>query len=318
MKIVALDGHTLNPGDNAWTPIESLGDFSVFPATRPEEIVERAGGHEVVLTNKVVLDADVISALPDLKFISVLATGYNVVDVAFARQRQIPVSNVPVYSTQSVAQHVFAMLLSFIHRPYQHHLAIQDGEWQRRDNFSFWLNPLTELSGKVMGIVGLGRIGRATASLANAFGMKVIAHSRTEKDDLPFDGFEWVGRDELFARSDVVSLHCPQTDSNVGFVNQGLLEQMKSTAILVNTARGGLINEPDLANALNQGRLAGALLDVVSAEPIQSNNPLLEAKNCILNPHIAWTTIEARRRLMQTTAENIRAFIDGSPINLVN
>jgi glycerate dehydrogenase len=318
MKIVVLDGKTLNPGDNPWSPVATLGELVVFDRTEPGLTIDRALDADIVLTNKVVLDQNVISQLPNLKFISVLATGVNVVDLAFARQRNIPVSNVPVYSTVSVAQHVFACLLNFIHRPEQHHRAIEDGQWQASKDFSFWLNPITELAGKTMGIVGLGRIGRATARLANAFGMAVVASSRREREPLALPGFEWLNLEELFATSDVISLHCPQTAENVGFVNAELLSKMKPTAILINAARGGLVNEQDLADALNSDQIGGALLDVVSTEPIADDNPLLTARNCLLTPHIAWATIEARHRLMQTTADNVAAFMAGTPINQVN
>ncbi len=318
MKIVVLDGKTLNPGDNPWDPVAELGELVVFDRTEPGLAIERALDADVVLTNKVVLDQSVISQLPNLKFISVLATGVNVVDLAFARQQEIPVSNVPVYSTVSVAQHVFACLLSFIHRPEQHYRAIVDGQWQASQDFSFWLHPIPELAGKTMGIVGLGRIGRATARLADAFGMTVVANGRSKREPLDLPGFQWLDLDELFATSDLISLHCPQTEENVGFVNAELLSKMKPTAILINAARGGLVNEQDLADALNSDQIGGALLDVVSAEPIADDNPLLTAKHCLLTPHIAWATIEARQRLMQTTAENVAAFLAGSPINRVN
>jgi len=317
-RIVVLDGFTLNPGDNPWAPVAKLGELEILDRTTPEQTVERCRGAEIVLTNKVVLDQNVLSQLPELKFIAVTATGYNVVDVEFANANGIKVSNVPVYSTDSVAQHVFAMILSFIHRPQQHHTAIQSGEWEKRKNFSFWLTPLTELTGKTMGIVGLGRIGRATAKLADAFGMKVVAHSRSQNRPLESAGFQWLSIEEVFAKSDFVSLHCPQTPQSTGFVNAELISKMKPTSILINTARGGLVNEAELADALNEGKIAGALLDVVSAEPIANENPLLSAKNCLLTPHIAWATIEARRRLMQTTAENIEAYLAGHPENLVS
>ncbi len=318
MKIVVLDGHTLNPGDNPWAPVEACGDLTVYDRTRSSQIVERASEAEIVLTNKVVMDQAVISRLPNLRFIAVLATGYNVVDVGFAHQQGIPVSNVPVYSTDSVAQHVMASILSFIHKPAEHHAAIQQGLWQTANDFSFWLYPLTELKGKTIGIIGLGRIGRATATLATAFGMRVVAHSRRQSEPLSSPGFEWLSVDDIFANSDYVSLHCPQTPETEGLVNAKLISKMKPQAVLINTARGGLINEHDLADALNAGRIGGALLDVVSTEPIVDSNPLLRARNCVLTPHIAWSTIESRRRLMQTAADNVAAFISGAPINLVN
>lgn len=318
MKITILDGQTLNPGDNSWDPVANWGELTIYDRTTPDQVVKRSLDADIVLTNKVIFDDSVISQLPNLKFIAVTATGYNVVDVGYAKSKNIPVSNVPVYSTASVAQHVFACLLSFLHRPELHHAAIQNGDWQKAENFSFWLLPMTELAGKTMGIVGLGRIGRATAHLANAFGMKVVAHSRRQIDGLEFPEFKWLNTDELFTQSDFISLHCPQTPETTKFVNAELISKMKPSSVLINTARGGLINETDLTNALNKGKIGGAILDVLSAEPIQDNNPLLGAKNCLLTPHNAWSTIEARKRLMQTTADNVEAFISGSPINVVN
>lgn len=317
MKIVVLDGYTLNPGDNSWAPVEACGELTVYKRTDAGQIVARALDADIVVTNKAVLNQGVISDLPNLKFIAVTATGYNVVDVNFASQVGIPVSNVPVYGTESVAQHVMASILSFIHRPVEHHAAIKNGKWKASNDFSFWLSPLTELSGKTIGIVGMGRIGRATAKLAAAFGMNVVAHSRRQVDPLATPGFQWLSVEELFAQADYISLHCPQTHATTGFVDGALIAKMKPQAVLINTARGGLINEQELANALNADQIGGALLDVVSAEPIVDSNPLLQAKNCVLTPHIAWSPIEARRRLMQTTADNVAAFIAGNPINLV-
>lgn len=318
MKIVVLDGGTLNPGDNPWDPVAAFGELEIYERTAPVDVIARSAEADILLTNKVVLDKTVISRLPNLKFISVTATGVNVVDGVYAREQGISVSNVPVYGTQSVAQHVFAMLLAFVHRPEQHHQAILDGHWEASGNFSFWLNPMAELAGKTMGIVGLGRIGRATAKLATSFGMRVVANNRSQTNPLETPGFEWLSLEELFSKSDVISLHCPQTHDNVGFVNAGLISRMPSHAILINTARGGLVNEQDLADALNASKIGGACLDVVSAEPISNDNPLMGAKNCLLTPHNAWSTLEARQRLMQATADNIAAFIDGNPIHVVN
>jgi glycerate dehydrogenase len=318
MNIVVLDGYTLNPGDNPWTPVQGQGNLVVYDRTPADQIVARAVDAEIVLTNKTPLTAQTISALPRLRFIAVLATGYNVVDIDAAARRQIPVSNVPVYGTDTVAQHVFACLLSVIHRPYQHDAAVRQGRWQQSGDFCFWLSPLTELVGKTMGIVGFGRIGRRTAEVAHALGMRVLAHDVYQGNPPAYQPFAWSSIDGVFAESDVVSLHCPQTPDNARFVNQALLSRMKPTAILINAARGGLVHEQDLADALNAGVLAAACLDVVSVEPIQESNPLLAAKNCLITPHIAWATVEARRRLMQTTGENIAAFIAGRPINVVN
>ncbi len=317
MKIVILDGATANPGDNPWTEIEKLGETFIYPRSSRAEVIERAADADIILTNKVVIDAAILNQLPNLKFIAVTATGYNVVDVEAARERDILVSNVPEYSTESVAQFVFAGLLDFIHRSQQHHDSIVNGEWPRRADFAFWLQPTWELTGKTIGIVGLGRIGRAVARIADAFGMKVVASSRSERDTPSYAGFQWLDVKTLFSTADVVTLHCPLTDSNVAFVNRDLLEGMKPNSLLINTARGGMVNESDLAAALNAGRIGGAILDVVSAEPISNENPLLKARNCLLTPHMAWATIEARRRLTKFTAENIRAFLSGSPINMV-
>jgi glycerate dehydrogenase len=318
MKIVALDGYTLNPGDNPWDAVNQLGELTVYDRTPPTDVIERARGANVLLTNKTPITRETIAALPDLKFISVLATGYNIVDTIAARERGISVSNVPVYGTDAVAQYVFAVLLGMIHQPALHDEAVRAGEWARREDFSFWLGPISELSGKTLGVVGFGRIGRRTAELAHAFGMHVLAHDVSQTNPPSWSHFRWAGLDELVQHSDVVTLHCPQTESNKGFVNAELLAKMKPTARLINAARGTLVNESDLAAALNAGKLAGACLDVVSIEPIRPDNPLLQAKNCLLTPHMAWAAVEARRRLMQTTADNIAAFQRGQPIHVVN
>lgn len=318
MKIVVLDGYTLNPGDNPWTELESLGELTVHDRTPSDAIIARCRDAEIVLTNKTPLNAETIAALPNLKLISVMATGYNVVDVGAAAEHRVVVCNVPAYSTDSVAQHVFALLLSWLHRPRQHHDAVQAGRWMQKQDFSFWLQPLVELKGKTLGIVGLGRIGRATAQVAAAFGMKVIAASRTQTEPMELPGFRWAEVEEVFAEADVVSLHCPLTADNQHFVQAKLLATMRPTAILINTARGGLINEHDLADALRDGQLAAALLDVTSTEPIENTNPLLSAPNCLITPHIAWATVEARRRAMQITAENIQRFAEGQPVNVVS
>ncbi|MFU8848132.1 MAG: D-2-hydroxyacid dehydrogenase [Opitutales bacterium] len=318
MKIVVLDGFTLNPGDNPWAGVEKLGELTVYERTPADKIVERCAGAEIVLTNKTPLSAETLAQLPDLKFISVLATGFNVVDVAEARKRNIPVSNVPIYGTDSVAQFVFAILLQLCHNVALHDELVKDGAWTVIEDFCFWKTPLIELRGKTMGIVGFGRIGRRTAALADAFGMKVLAYDLHQGDAPDYEGFEWAEVEDLFQRSDVVSLHCPLTPENGGFVDKSLLGQMKPSSFLINTSRGPLVNEDDLAEALNAGKLAGAGVDVVSVEPIKAENPLLKAKNCLITPHIAWATLEARQRLMQTTVENVAGFLQGSPINVVN
>lgn len=317
MKLVVLDGKTINPGDNPWTPLESFGTLEVYDRTAEDQIVSRCADAAIVLTNKVPFTEATLEQLPNLKFIAVTATGYNVVDTVAAGKCGVVVSNVPEYSTLSVAQHVFAMLLSFLHRPAEHHQAIIDGQWQAIGDFSFTLAPIHELAGKTLGIVGLGRTGRATAAIAAAFGMRAVASSRRQINPLPNEGFEWLSVEQLFDQADVVSIHCPQTDETKGFINAKLLSKMKSSSILINTARGGLVDEQALADTLNAGGIAGALLDVCSTEPIGADNPLLGAKNCVITPHIAWATVAARQRLMQTTADNVAAFLKGQPQNVV-
>ncbi|MEZ6095387.1 MAG: D-2-hydroxyacid dehydrogenase [Pirellulaceae bacterium] len=317
-NIVALDGGTLNPGDNPWDQIAELGELQVHANSHTDQIVARAHDASVLLVNKVRLGANEFNELPNLKLISVTATGFNNIDTAAARQTGITVCNVPVYGTQTVAQYTMAAILHAIYRIDLHDHAIRNGEWARRGEFSFWLTPQFELAGKTIGIVGLGRIGSAVAQLASAFGMQVVAYSpRATNRETEFD-FEWVELESLFRQSDVISLHCPQTDSNAGFINSTLLKNCKPNAILVNASRGGLICEQDLCDELNYGTLAAACLDVVSKEPIEESNPLFLAKNCFLTPHLAWATIEARKRLMSETHDNVVSFLNGSPRNVVN
>ncbi|MEX2381844.1 MAG: D-2-hydroxyacid dehydrogenase [Opitutales bacterium] len=318
MKIIALDGHSLNPGDNRWEPVEALGDLTVYPRSRNKEVLERAAGAEVIIANKVPLPREVIENLPALRFITISATGYNIVDIDAARERGIPVSNVPGYSSDSVAQHTFALLLELTNQTGDHDASVQRGEWTRCPDFAYWLRSIPELAGKTIGIIGFGDIGRRVARIALAFGMNVLAHSRTRKDPLADEKFGWADLDELAARADVVSLHCPQTPETAGMIDAAFLKRMKPSAYLINTARGGLVVERDLANALREGRLAGAAVDVVSAEPMREDNPLLGCPNCIVTPHLAWATLEARQRLMRVTAENIAAFQCGEPVNVVN
>lgn len=318
MRIVVLDGYTLNPGDTPWDAVAELGDLTVYDRSSEKEVLERSWDADILVTNKTWISREVIEQLPRLKFISVLATGYNVVDTAAAAEKGIPVSNVPEYSTDSVAQFVVALVLEHCHRIGYHSDRVQGGAWTAASDFCFWDSPLIELAGKTMGVVGFGRIGRRTGALAHALGMNVIAASPRHGEDPAYKPFKWVSIDALFRESDVVSLHCPQTKDNVGFVDGSLLSTMKPTALLVNTARGPLVNEKDLADALNEGRLAGAAVDVATVEPIHADSPLLGASNCIITPHIAWATCEARQRLMQATADNIRAFQTGVPIHVVN
>jgi glycerate dehydrogenase len=318
MRIVVLDGYTLNPGDNPWTAVASLGELVVYDRTPPARIVERAVDAEIILTNKTPLSAATLEQLPRLRFISVLATGFNIVDIAAARARAIPVSNVPEYGTDSVAQHVLAVLLHFCHQSALHDRLIRAGEWQRHGDFCFWETRLSELVGKRIGIIGFGRIGRRVGDLAHALGMEVLAYDVRPGNEPGYQPFSWQSIDVIFRESDVVTLHCPQTNDNVGLVNRALLSRMKPTALLINASRGGLVHEQDLADALNQGVLAGAALDVLSSEPPPATHPLLHAKNCLITPHVAWATLEARRRMTAITAENVAAFLRGRPQNVVN
>jgi glycerate dehydrogenase len=318
MKIVVLDGYTLNPGDNPWTEVEALGEVVIYDRTPPEQVIERSKDADILIINKVKLSRDVLEQLPNLKYITIVATGFDVVDIAAAKEHCISVSNVPVYGTDSVAQHVFAMLLHFCHRITLHDEAVRAGEWTRCPDFCFWKTPLTELVGKTFGIIGFGRIGRRTGEVANAFGMEVLASDVVKSSPPGYDGFSWATPEEIAERSDVISLHCPLTSENRGMVNREFLNRVKPNCILINASRGPLIVDQDLADALNNDQLAGAAVDVVSEEPIRAGNPLLSAKNCLITPHIAWATQSARKRLMGTTVENIKGFQEGAPKNLVN
>lgn len=317
MKITILDGYALNPGDQSWDGFRKLGDLQVFDRTMVDEVVERAAGSEVVLTNKTPLPDYVIRQLPGLKYIGVLATGYNVVDVDAARQCGIVVCNIPTYGTASVAQFVFALLLELCHNVKLHADAVRAGEWSRSADWSFWKSPLMELSGKTMGIVGFGRIGRHVGRIADAMGMRVLACDTYQADAPLYTGFRWGALEEVLRESDVVSLHSPLLPETRGMINADSLTMMKPSAFLINTSRGPLVVDQDLADALNQGKLAGAGLDVLSIEPPLDNNPLLQAKNCLVTPHIAWATREARARLMDIAVENVSAFLAGTPRNVV-
>lgn len=316
MKIVVLDGHTLNPGDLSWEGLEALGNCTIYDRTPKEDVVGRAEGAEIVLTNKAILDRAAIEGLPDMKFISVLATGYNVVDTAVARERDIPVSNVPTYGTQSVAQMTFAHILNLSQHVAEHAGSVRSGGWTNSKDFCYWNYPLVELEGKTLGIVGFGRIGRATAEVAKGFGMHVMAYDTAPIEDAV--DVRPVDLDTLFRESDVVSLHCPLTDENTGLVNAERLATMKPSALLVNTSRGPLVDAQGLADALNEDGIAGAGVDVLEVEPPPADNPLFMAKNCYVTPHIAWATKEARSRLMDVTVANVQAFLDGTPQNVVN
>ena len=315
MKIVILDAYTVNPGDLTWHPLDDMGELIVYDRTLPEQVVERCKGAEVVLTNKVVLDAEILNQLPHLSYIGVLATGYNVVDLEVASRQSITVTNIPAYSTNSVAQMVWAHILNITNNVAHYATENSKGRWANNKDFCYYDFTHTELAGKTMGIVGLGNTGMATARIAQAFGLKVIAH--TSKTQLP-EGMTKVTLDELFQESDILSLHCPLTNETKGLVNRERLNLMKPSAILINTSRGPVVNEADVADALNQGRIAAFGADVVSVEPIEASNPLLNAKNCFLTPHIAWATKEARQRLIDICVENVKAFVQDNPQNVVN
>ncbi|MHB1418617.1 MAG: D-2-hydroxyacid dehydrogenase [Bacillota bacterium] len=317
MRIVVLDGYTLNPGDLSWDNLYRLGDLTIFDRTPPDLILERAEGAEILFTNKTPLRVKTLSQLPELRYIGVLATGYDVVDIDAARERGIAVTNVPAYSTFSVTQMVFALLLELCHHVQAHSDLVKEGAWSRNIDFTFWKYPLMELAGKTMGIVGFGRIGGQVAHVASAMGMHILATTRTKKSPPPIDNFRWVNFSELFSKSDVVSLHCPLTTESRGLISRDTIELMKSTSLLINTARGGLVVDEDLAQALNTGRIAGAGLDVLSVEPPSITHPLMTAKNCLITPHIAWASKEARTRLMSIAIENLQAFLDCQPVNVV-
>lgn len=315
MTIVVLDGYALNPGDNPWVRLEELGEIRVYDRSTPAEVRERAAEADILLTNKTPLPQDVIHSAPHLKLISVLATGYNIVDISAARQRGVVVSNVPDYGTNTVAQFVIGLLLELCHRIGDHSNEVRAGAWTSSKDWTFWNYPQLELYSKTMGIVGFGRIGRRVAALAECFGMRVIYNARTPRPDSPE---QYRTLQQLFAEADVVSLHCALTSENTGFVNRTFLDTMKPSAFLINTARGALINEDDLSAALNSGKIAGAALDVLCSEPPSKDNPLLAARNCIITPHMAWAALEARKRIMKTTTDNVIAFLAGTPVNVVS
>lgn len=317
MNIVILESNAVNPGDLSWDPIRQFGSVTVYDRTAPEDAAARIGDAQVVLINKTPITASVLDACPNLRLICVEATGYNVVDCATAKQRGVVVCNVPSYGTNAVAQFTFSLLLEICNQVGHHNDSVHNGDWCQSPDFCYWLTPQMELAGKTMGIIGFGRIGRAVGKIAKAFDMRVLAYNRSrcaEGEALA----EYVDLDTLLTSADVVSLHCPMTAETEGMINTTTIGKMKTGAILLNTARGGLVNEKDLAEALHTGKLRAAAADVVSAEPIHGDNPLLQAPNCILTPHMAWAPIEARQRIIETTVENIRAYLDGSPVNVVN
>jgi glycerate dehydrogenase len=317
-EIVVVDGYTVNPGDNPWEPLEKLGRLQVHDRTSPESLPAIAADADVLITNKCPISAESIEKLPSLKFIAVTATGFNIVDVAAARARNIPVSNVPEYGTQTVAQFTWALILGLCHRVGRHAESVSAGDWSKCPDFAYWLSPQIELAGKNLGLVGFGRIAQQVARIGRAFGMNVLASGRPGSPRPADTSIQWLSKEELFAASHVVSLHCPLTKDTEQMVNRQLLGRMRPDAFLINTSRGGLVNERDLADALRGGQLAGAAVDVVSQEPIRPDNPLLNAPNCLITPHMAWSSLSARQRLMQCTAENVAAFLAGKPINVVN
>ena len=318
MKITVLDGYTTNPGDLSWDEISRLGELTVYDRTPRELTAERSAGSEILLTNKTVLNNELLRSLPRLRYVGVLATGYNVIDTDEARRLGITVTNIPAYSTGSVAQLTFALILELCFHVQRHSDSVMEGKWTGSVDFTFRNYPLTELAGKTIGIIGFGNIGRKVCEIAMAFGMKVLASSRSGKDTPEYTGFELTDTDDLLSRSDIVSIHCPLTPQTAGMINMNRLRLMKKSAFLINTSRGPIIVEKDLADALNEGSIAGAGLDVMAEEPPRAGNPLLTARNCIITPHIAWATIESRKRLLDQAAGNIKAFLSGSPVNVVS
>jgi len=318
LKIVILDGYTENPGDLSWEGFEKLGELTVYDRTPADKIIERIGDADVVYTNKTPISRETLDACPNVKFIGVLATGYNVVDVEAAKEKGIPVSNIPTYGTDAVAQFTIALLLELCHHIGAHSDAVKNGEWTNNPDWCFWKYPLIELAGKTMGIIGFGRIGQRTAEIAQALGMKILAYDAYKNSALESETCKYAELDELLANSDVISLHCPLFPETQGIINKDTIAKMKDGVMILNTSRGPLIVEEDLRDALNSGKVAGAALDVVSKEPIEMNNPLLSAKNIIITPHIAWAPKESRQRLMDIAVDNLKAFISGNPQNVVN
>ncbi|RHV66555.1 D-2-hydroxyacid dehydrogenase [Clostridium sp. OM02-18AC] len=320
MKIVVLDGYTENPGDLSWEKIEAFGELTVYdrtPVDDKREIIRRIGDAEAVYTNKTPVDRKIMDACHNLKFISVLATGYNVVDVDYAREKGVIVSNIPTYGTAAVGQFAIALLLEICHRVGHHDEAVKEGRWESNADWCFWDYPLIELDGKTMGIIGFGRIGQRTGSIAKALGMKVLAYDAHENDTGKLIA-EYVSLDQLLGESDVIALHCPLFPDTEGMINKDTIAKMKDGVIILNNSRGPLVVEQDLADALNSGKVYAAGLDVVSTEPIKGDNPLLHAKNCIITPHMSWAPKEARQRIMDMSAENLKAFVEGKPIHVVN
>ena len=320
MKIVILDGYTENPGDLSWEALAALGGLTVYDRTSltdEQEAIDRIGDAEVVITNKTPLTARILDACPSVRYIAVLATGYNVVDVAYAREKGIPVSNVPTYGTASVAQFAIAMLLEICHHVADHSESVHRGDWEKSPDFCYWNSPLIELDHKVMGIIGFGRIGQQTGRIAKALGMKILAYDKTESESGRQIG-TYTDLDTLLASSDVIALHCPLFPETREIINAKTIQKMKDGVIILNNSRGPLVAEQDLADALNSGKVYAAGLDVVAVEPIRGDNPLLKAKNCFITPHISWAPKESRQRIMDCTLDNVKAYLDGHPINVVN
>lgn len=317
MKIVILDGYTENPGDLSWDGFAALGELTVYDRTPTDQILSRIGNAEIVITNKTPLTRETFAACPSIRYVGVLATGYNVVDGEAAKEKGIPVTNIPTYGTTAVAQMVFALLLEICHHVGEHSEAVCNGDWTRSPDFCFWNTPLIELAGKTIGIIGFGRIGQNTAQIAKAFGLNVLAYDEYPNEAAHAFG-DYVTLDELLAQSDIISLHCPLFPTTQGIINKDSIAKMKDGVILINTSRGPLIVEEDLAKALDSGKVYAAGLDVVSSEPIREENPLLTAKNCIITPHIAWAPKESRARLMDIAVANLKAFLDNKPVNVVN
>jgi len=318
MKIVILDGYTLNPGDLSWDELKQLGDVEIHDRTPQDKVVERAKDAEVVFTNKTPLGEDLLQQLPKLKFIGVLATGYNVINIEVAKQKGVVVSNVPGYGTPSVVQMTFALLMELTLHVQHHSNTVREGKWSASKDFCYWDYPLVELENKTIGIIGFGEIGSKVGDVATAFGMNIIGNSRTQTDQSHRKNFRWASVPELLQQSDVVSIHCPLTPETKGLINKENLQLMKPSAYLLNTSRGPVIVDQDLADALNNDVIAGAGIDVLSTEPPPAGNPLFTAKNCIITPHIAWATKEARSRLMDITVSNLNAFVNGNPVNVVS
>lgn len=318
MKIVILDGYTENPGDLSWSGFEALGDLTVYDRTPADLIAERIGDAQVVYTNKTPISKETLDQCPEVKFIGVLATGYNVVDVAAAKEKGIPVANIPAYGTAAVAQYTIALLLELCHHVGEHSDCVKRGDWTGNADWCFWNHPLIELDGKTLGIIGFGRIGQATAKIAQAMGMEILAFDQYPNPALETETCRYADLDTLLSRADVIALHCPLFPDTEGIINKDNIAKMKDGVLIINDSRGPLIVEADLRDALNSKKVAGAAVDVVSTEPIQMDNPLLKAPNCLITPHIAWAPKESRQRLMDVAVDNLKAYIEGNPIHIVN